>query len=68
MESEGVRRPKLGAGTCVEEALSSKQWPLSLGPGWRRGRGQKQFLVTHSLSWWLDVACERNWSPVRFVA
>lgn len=28
--------------------------------GGGRGRGQKQFLVTHSLSWWLDVVCERN--------
>ena len=34
---EGALTPKLGAGTCVEEALSSQQRPLSLGPGCRQG-------------------------------
>lgn len=31
--------------------------------GGSRGRGEKQFLMTHLLPWWLDVACERKWSP-----
>ena len=58
---KGVEGQSWELGRAWRRLLPPSKGHCHLVQGGSRGRSEQQFLATHSLSWWLDVACERKW-------